>query len=722
MPNISLADGFGLNLQGALDPDSAFAKYFKQLPTLSVVKHDIASLRVVSLAAFPLKSTEIGLTFSSPNAITVAGSQFTGSAAVSGSMCVITGGDLFATDVFDNPISVPDGHAYLGLGVQASASPAVSSSAGNAEFGFTAGLEVRFNHYKCFETTDSTPKVAAALQTSLQEFLIPFAVDDLAALKVGDVLTVEGNASLSLSGSFNLMAAVNPLASLSAPALPGGISVSAGAAINVAATFTVTGDFQIRIQRVDTATVRVGFYKKLGADFRVRATPSVGASAGTANVDFISTVLKAIGTDPVPPADQLEKAGLSIEKQEVIVGALRSAVQRRLELALEENFEAQASREAAFLYEIDLADLAPEGRSAIQNALRLNLIPLMNLQDSATRGIRELQSVVTTTKSKGHTLKINALGIYNYSSITDLTLQGTVLTDAVSGEILITDNATATRVSGTVNYLADPDKLRKVLAQSFLITAAYRCSGMIAHPPTLKMSYWHFAAHAKTDRSTMADYLNAFVALGLISPVQKTQRLGGVNDFGRSSCYLNTDYDDAVSQSLYLHTDGQPRKIDEFERIGRNALRQLLHPGDDDFRLRDLENDKLWQQVKETGGTLANLAPLFPDLRQDWQIPLIAGDYTLIAWWATTMSKMAEALSTAKRFFSQKPAPSPNSPESKKVQADLWSRIAQVASNTHDRFSDPWGIIAIDLASGQHAKASARIVSPPLTLNLERSN
>ena len=41
-------------------------------------------------------------------------------------------------------------------------------------------------------------------------------------------------------------------------------------------------------------------------------------------------------------------------------------------------------------------------------------------------------------------------------------------------------------MSGAVNYLADPDKLRKVLAQSFLITAAYRCSGLIAHGAELE--------------------------------------------------------------------------------------------------------------------------------------------------------------------------------------------------------------------------------------------
>jgi len=276
-------------------------------------------------------------------------------------------------------------------------------------------------------------------------------------------------------------------------------------------------------------------------------------------------------------------------------------------------------------------------------------------------------------------------------------------------------------VSGAVNFLADPDKLRKVLAQSFLITAAYRCSGLIAHGPSLKASYWHFAAHAKTNRQTMAAYLDALHALGLVSETQKEESLSNLNDFGRSTFYVGTDYDDVLSQSLYLRPDDQPRGIEEYEQIGRQALRQLLHPGDDDYRLRSLENDTIWQQVKATGGTLVNLAPLFPDLRPDTQIPIIAGDYLLIEWWASTMSRLAVTLSAAKRFFSQKPAPASDSPAFQKVQGDLWRRMADVASNTHDRFADPWGLVAMDLASGQHSVASARVVSPGLTLKVERS-
>jgi len=245
---------------------------------------------------------------------------------------------------------------------------------------------------------------------------------------------------------------------------------------------------------------------------------------------------------------------------------------------------------------------------------------------------------------------------------------------------------------------------------------------LIAHAPTLRASYWHFSEHAQTDHPTMADNLNVLMSLGLLSEAQEQASLTHVGDFGRSTFYVSTEYDDALSQGLFLRSDGQPRPLNEYEQIGRKALELLLQANsEDEFRLRALQNDAIWQQVKETGGTVGNLAQIFPDLNPDSQIPIISGDYALIEWWASTMAGMAESLSAAKRFFSQDPAPATGSPAFAKFQADLWHQMADVASNTHDRFSDPWGLLAMDLASGQQSVASARIVSPGLTLTAERT-
>jgi hypothetical protein len=54
-----------------------------------------------------------------------------------------------------------------------------------------------------------------------------------------------------------------------------------------------------------------------------------------------------------------------------------------------------------------------------------------------------------------------------------------------TGELVITDTATASKISAsTLNFAADGQKLRKVLAESVLISAAYRCSKLVTQPPS----------------------------------------------------------------------------------------------------------------------------------------------------------------------------------------------------------------------------------------------
>ncbi len=721
MPTLQLIDGFGLNIQATPNPLSAFIKYFRQIPSLTALQQNLASIQDLPLSGCPLNSSLIGLSLDRSTDLGVAELQSTVAAGLSGSVSVCTGGNLFDPDPYGDPVPIPENHAFVGLGVSATVSPGVDSSPGRFDLGFEAGTTIRLTHYKCFETTASTPTLRAALESALDNYIIPAQPDDLAALAVGDIATIECSGKLQFSGNLSLLPSVNPLASVTSTVLPAMIQIKEGVALDVGASFAIEGEFQIRIQKISASIVRIGVYRKRGVDFDVHVDSSAGISAGIGDQDFISALFNAISPQPFPSAAEFASAGLTEDKSDAIVSALKTAVQRRLELAIEGEFQALSSHETAFLYEIQLDSLDPEGKAAVQDALKLNFSGLVRADRPMPQGIREIQSLVTTTRERTYNLKLNILGIYNYASVNDLILKGSVLTDPASGEIVVTDEVNATRLSAGINFLADTEKLRKLLAQSFLITAAYRCGQLITQAPNLKASYWHFSVVTKTDRPEMASNLDVLAALGLISAAQEQASMSSLEDFGRSTFYLNTEYDDALTQSLFLRADGQRRQVEEYERIGRTALRLLLHRGgEDDFRLRALADDAIWSRMKETGGTLTNLAMIFPDLRKDSQIPIIAGDYVLIEWWATTMASMAASLATAKSFFSQDPPPAFDSPERAKVQADLWHRMQDVARNTHDRFAEPWGLIAMDLTSGQQAVASAQITSSRLTLRLER--
>ena len=357
MPIIPIADGFGLNLQANLNPNSAFAKYFQNPPALSVIQQDLASVQDIPLAGFPLKSTEIGVNFAEPTALASTSPQFAGSVAASASLSVIAGGKLFDPDPFDCPIDVPSGRAYLGLGVKATLAPGVQMTSGKLDFGFAASSTLCLWNYKSFATTTTSPTFKAALQEGVQKYVIPLQFDDIAAMGAGDVATIEGTGSLQVSGTLNLLTAVNPLVSLSTSVLPTTLSINESAHVNVSACFTIQGDLQIRVQKVDAATVLLGFYRKRGADLTVDVNPSVGVTAGTSSTDFISAILGAIGPSPFPSSADLEKAGLTEDKQETVVSALKAGVQRSLALAVQAELHALASQEAAFLYEVSLHEL-----------------------------------------------------------------------------------------------------------------------------------------------------------------------------------------------------------------------------------------------------------------------------------------------------------------------------------------------------------------------------
>ena len=204
MANVSITDGFGLVLQASLNPASGLANYFQQPLAFSALQHDLASLQDLPLSAFPLKSTEIGLTFA-PSTALGAASPLQGSAAVSAILSVVPKGKLFDPDPFDCPIDVPSGRAYLGLGMKVNLAPGGDLTSGKTTFGFAAGSTVCLAHYQPFLTTATMPTFKAALQACLQDYVMPFAPDDLDAMGVGNIAIIEGTGCLQVSGTLNLL-------------------------------------------------------------------------------------------------------------------------------------------------------------------------------------------------------------------------------------------------------------------------------------------------------------------------------------------------------------------------------------------------------------------------------------------------------------------------------------------------------------------------------------
>ena len=115
----------------------------------------------------------------------------------------------------------PKGHAVLRAdaahaGLEATGSFGVGAgvSAGDAWFGLNAASSVTIGFDKAFSGAAMEPSLGGAVGDMLSGFVIPASVADLGLLHAGVVCAVSGEGSLKVTGSFDLTAPVNPLASV----------------------------------------------------------------------------------------------------------------------------------------------------------------------------------------------------------------------------------------------------------------------------------------------------------------------------------------------------------------------------------------------------------------------------------------------------------------------------------------------------------------------------
>lgn len=724
MPNIKLTDQLGFTVDAEINPDSTIAKYIKSLTKLKFPKLNLASLKDLPLDDAPLKSLQTGIEFEQPVDIGVDGSEMKIGAGVSGNLGLFSAAEeqLFDPEVFGDPISIGPNQFYLGVGTAASLSSELTHKPGDLGFGFNAGSEINLTTYRLFEkpASGAFPKFLDALKETIADFSIPGDLEDLTRMSTGSVVTVEGNGNIKLSGTLDVLGVVVPLATVKGPDPFGELKVTAGGSIELGAGFEIIGAYQIRVQKTGADKVRLGIYRKHGEEFSLNASASAGVSAGVGNFDVIERLMKAISSDPKADVETLKKGGLSEAQIEAIKKVIEAGISRKLEIALGYEFTSTDTSEAAFLFEFELERLDEAGRKALHKALDGDLSDLAAKDEEMPAGVRLIRSIFTDIQSKKHTLKFNLLGIYNFISVSKLVLEGKVLFDRDTGDLIITDKATASRIAAsTLNFAADSEKLRKVMAESVLITAAYRCSKLVIHQPEIEIAHSYFELHSKTDWTKMENNLDVFEALKLIDASDKKKLLGSSTQFGRTTLYVETGYDDALVNKLFL-TDGAPRTEKEYETAGRRAVAILVQQGErDDFRRAPATVDELWNEMsKQAQPAFEFLAP-FRTLSKT-ELAEIKGDFTVIKWWATAMKEMSESLAEVRKFIDSNPGIDPRNKKFTALRKNLASKLKDVASKTKGKFGDPWGLVAMDQASGGRASAKAFIMGPTVALYRER--
>ncbi|HEV2762762.1 MAG TPA: hypothetical protein VGV38_07200, partial [Pyrinomonadaceae bacterium] len=564
------------------------------------------------------------------------------------------------------------------------------------------------------------PPALDALREAFQTFTIPGDLDDLARLPVGTLSVVEGTGTLKFSGDVSLLSLTNPLASVSLPEPFGAVGVTSGNALKVGASVELTTAYQLRAQKLSKGKLRLGFYRKRGAEFAFKVNASGGLTAGPGAFDLIEPLLKAISRNPEADLEELKKGGLSAQQAEAVGKVIEAGVARKLELALGFELSAEGTSEAAFLFDVDLAALDEAGRRALHAALDGDLSGLTKDGAALPEGVALVRSIFTEVQRKEHTFKVNLLGIYNFVSVSALMLKGTVMFEPETGELVITDKATAARIAASIfNFAADREKLRKVLSENVIATAVYRASKIVLQPPELRLSHSYFELHTKTGRTALKNNLDVLEALGLITPAEKKKLVGNATKFGRTTLYAETAYDDAIVNALFFKDDA-PREREDYERAGRAALKLLVQAGEEDEARRlPATDDKLWKEMRRQGQ--AN----FKSIEKLKRLPApllgaVVADYSVIVWWAETMREMGERLEEVRRFFRQNPSPDPENNTFKSLRRNLASKLRDVAAKTRQEFGDPWGLVALDQLSGRRAHARAQITGPVVSITRER--
>lgn len=634
--------------------------------------------------------------------------------------------DLFSDNLYKSQITLKDGEGYLSLALTGSVTGKDSESKSDITLGLAAGASATFEFFRKFEVTAASPLVGQAFGEVVSSFIMPADVTDLAALKPGDIATCSGKRSLKVSGEFAASVSAVPLATPSLPLASKPVQVKAGGKLDVKGSYEIASAWQIRSRAIRSGVIELGFYKEEGSDWDIAVTASAGVGVSLGSTDLLTDAIEKLSKAPAADKQQLAAAGLKPDDIEAINKAISDSIDHSIHASLSLDLNGLASDEAAFLYTIELADLNADTTAAVAAALGGDLTVADRLNPQAQQnglvgpGLTLVRSILTRTKESGAAFKMNFVGLYNFLSLAEFISKSQVIHEPVSGDVVFSETASGQRID-VISLPQAQRKLRKLIFDSILMTATYRSGGAL-ETMGLECSAVHFAQESTTDEHTMSDYLDWFVALGLLGTDGKAAIMQSFRVTGASSCTARVAFNDDACKALFLDaTIKEQGQSPYYVDLGRNALKDLLLPlpGDqtdsDGFRRAVLASDTIWNQLH--GQT--TIGPVMVQA-EGWQlndprVSVLATDYSVIEWWADSMSSTAAKVADMQTFL--KSADSATL-ETNKVfiakKADVQKHVMGILKNNPMSFDQPFGLVALSRAAGPAAAASGILLSPAI--------
>ena len=615
------------------------------------------------------------------------------------------------------PRRIPAQTGYLGLSFTGSVDAGVSETSGDLTFGMGATGAITYKYFKAFPTGVNQPTVTAAMNAMLACFTIPAEVEDLANLDVNDVCCVSGTGSLQVSSGVDLSLPVNPLASVNLPWAGGTLTVQDGVLAGISGDVTLTGSYQIRVEKQTGGIIRLSCIRKAGTMFEVDATASAGVTVDLGTTDLLAKMLGAIEKGGVDP-----KVLSSLSPDEIgdFNGAIKRSVDHSLQASVTLALSEERDKGAAFQYELAPGSFDAQAKDAVGRALKGDLRMLTALEANATAdgtvapGIKLLNSVLSTARTKGTSLRVNLLGIVNLITMSQLVNNCEFLFEPSSGDLTIKETAQSEKISAITNPIKKREALRKALFDSVLTTTTYVVGKSVAMP-SISCAAVHFVANRNTSKQAMADYTNWFAMLNLMTADERSGILAGFGGGGDSACTLRVPFDDGRCEALFFDRAGVPRAGGEYLEIGRQALQSLLDPtagAIDQVRYRVLNDANTWASAVKMGPSpeLRTLIPLnSTDPSFDLALGVVSGDVYDIAWWANGMVNAGQALQHMRAFLAGRdPASLGGDSAFANQRNGLQKAMLNMVATSKARFDQPWGLMCLFQAAG----------SPPASGNL----
>jgi hypothetical protein len=724
MATIKLGDdGATLSVDLQPDPVSLFGKY-----VLHGGLNEIAAQVSRSLTKRPdgtdpeirdWDTATTGITFKQPIPLGTSDEEL--SVGVSGSMSTCKLSSLCDAELYEKVQGLPaDNQKYLSMSLKATLSANFNGKAGDLKLGFDAGTDVTLTSSQPANDTDL---LLPAVKASLERFMLPADIEDISRMPPLSVASVEGNGSLQLSVELDAPIDPVPLASVPTGILGASIAVSEAAKLGVKIAPSIRGGYRMQVTKLDNKSALLSYSKKKGATLEVTFTGSVGISGTAGDTDVVQSFLNAVILDAKLPENDIRNLGISAAEIGAIASAIKGGIQKSLQFSLQEQLDVSTEHGTAFLYRINLSALDAASRLAVSKAIDGDL----SLMVGNLAGVSVVRSIVTDTREQSRAFRVNLFGVLNLGSVHDYIQKAEWRQDGDTGDVTLIDTTSASDIGYKINNLDKAQNLRRILADGVLATCVYKTS-QTGYQPNITADCWAFDLQEKPGRSLILSYGDVAVALGLNgAEAAKQKLLAAPPPFGRTIFNAEIRIDGTLFDSLFFDRNGA-RLLMDYEKIGRQASRQTPPPDvpEEILRVRQdaLQDDVLWSQMTAKGDFQHVRAILKDRLGDVWGFDTIANliysDYTIVEWWGRAMSNVAKPLEDLRTYLKNQTVTDPNSNTLSKMRGNLNKQLTAAIKEVHDQFAEPWGLVAMDLASGQKAQANFLIDSGILKVFLSR--